>query len=179
MISPNWEDVNKLEEQNKQMRIWIEQQTNYIEALKRAIPTALMEDWEPTLPTLPNIPKSLALCTPERMLKNPVDASQGFSVSFPDKIALPPVPPPRESSKEADFVPLSIITNQTDAGLRQSMHDFSYLAGVSDQGTLVRTPISITEPTEFDDFSRKYFVNANHFIKADQSMSAKRLGYQR
>jgi hypothetical protein len=110
------------------------------------------------------------------MLKNPVDASQGFSVSFPDK---PPAPPPRRASKGADVVPLSIITNQTDAGLRHSMHDFYYLAGVSDQGTLVRTPISITEPTEFDDFSRKYFANANHFVKANQSMSAKRLGNQR
>ena len=99
MITPDWEDINKLDSQNKQLRFWLEQQRKYIKALQRSIPPALLEDLEPNLPTLPNIPESLDLHEPQRMLKNPVEDIQPL-FKFSDKRKLKsqgPALPPRIS----------------------------------------------------------------------------------
>ncbi len=93
MITPDWEDINKLESQNKQMRVWIEQQGQYIKALQRSIPPALLEDLEPHLPTLPNIPESLDLYVPQRMLKNPVEDIEPLFRFSEIKRKVPEVPP--------------------------------------------------------------------------------------
>lgn len=95
--TPSWDDINKLQEQNMQMWMWIGEQKTYIKALTRAIPTALMEDLASNLPPLPDIPESLALWQPRRILNSPIDESRPFNITFPDK----PMLPPRDSSTTA------------------------------------------------------------------------------
>lgn len=97
MATPSWDDINKLQEQNIQMWMWIGEQKTYIKALMRAIPEALMEDLASTLPSLPDIPESLALWQPRRILNSPIDDSRPFNITFPDK----PMLPPRDSSTTA------------------------------------------------------------------------------
>jgi hypothetical protein len=98
MIGADWEDINKLDEQNKNLRILVEQQEQYIKALRRSIPSALLEDLEPHLPALPEIPQSLDLHEPQRMLKNPVKDSQPLFKFLkvkkgpPKAPSLPPTP---------------------------------------------------------------------------------------
>lgn len=94
MATPRWDDVNKLLEQNMKMRLWIEEQREYIKALIRAVPPSLIEDLQLSLPSFPDVPESLDICEPRRMLNSPIDDSR---ISFPSKPELPP----RGSSKTA------------------------------------------------------------------------------